>query len=157
MRLSARERADLYALIAPYEANETVQSMDAYVQHGSTSTLDHCRNVCEASWWITRRLRMRVNESALAVGALLHDFYLYDWHGSGWRHNYRHAELARRNAVSYFGADKATQAVIRNHMWPIGITHVPRTREAIIVSLADKYVTLHEVLLQRHGKRSACG
>ena len=149
MRLREEERAELDAVLAPYEADERVQSMGHFVQHGRVSTLEHCRSVCALSWWLCKRLHLKVNEQVLVAGALLHDFYLYDWHGAGWRHSYRHAERARRNAVEYFGIDARTQAVIRCHMWPIGITHIPRSREAVLVSIADKCVSLHETLFLR--------
>jgi len=157
MRLNEQERAQLNATIAPYVCDERVRSMEQYVQHGAVSTLDHCRSVAEVSWWIAQRLHVHVDANVLLGGALLHDFYLYDWHGAGWRHSYRHAERARRNAEAYFGVDKRTQHVIRSHMWPLGITHVPRTREAIIVSMADKIVSLHETLFQRRKAKRICG
>jgi len=156
MRLTAEEREQLEETLAPYEGDGDVRRMASYVQHGSVDTLSHCHSVAEVSWWLARRLHVEVDRTSLLTGALLHDFYLYDWHGAGWRHSYRHAERARRNAAAHFGVDERTQHVIRCHMWPIGLTHVPHTREALIVCLADKYVSLHETLLQRHGRRTVC-
>ena len=156
MHLTADERAQLEETIAPFVDDADVRRMATYVQHGSVDTLSHCRSVAEVSWWLACRLHMRVDREALLVGALLHDFYLYDWHGAGWRHSYRHAEHARRNAAAHFGVDEQTQRVIRCHMWPIGITHVPRTREAVIVCLADKYASLHETLFQRRRQYAIC-
>ena len=156
MRLTADERRQLEDTIAPYANDEDVLRMASYVQHGTVDTLSHCRSVAEVSWWLARRLHLKVNRTSLLVGALLHDFYLYDWHGAGWRHSYRHAECARRNAAAHFGIDERTQQVIRCHMWPISITHVPRTREAVLVCLSDKYVSLHETLLQRRKRRTVC-
>lgn len=157
MQLSKEERTELETILEPYAQDALVQSMAGFVQHGSVSTLDHCHNVCEVSWWMCRRLHLEADPQVLAVGALLHDFYLYDWHGAGWRHSYRHAERARRIAASHFGVDTRTQDVIRCHMWPFGITHVPRSREAVVVSLADKYVSLHETLFSRRKVRRICG
>lgn len=157
MRLSTEERATLEATLTPYVRNRLVQSMSSYVQHGVVNTLDHCRSVAEVSLWLARRLHLNVDTNALLVGACLHDFYLYDWHGAGWRHSYRHAARARENAVKYFDVDERTQQVIRCHMWPLGITHVPHSREAVIVCLADKYVSLHETLFQRNQRRRICG
>jgi uncharacterized protein len=107
-------------------------------------------NVARTSLWLSRKLHLNVDTQPMLVGALLHDFFLYDWHGAGWRHSYRHAERARRNAVAHFDVDEQTQHVIRGHMWPMGITHVPVTREAVLVNLSDKYNSLHETLFQRH-------
>ena len=156
MRLSEEERRTLNTVIAPLERDECVRSMEGFVQHGAVNTLEHCRNVAEVSWWLSRRLNLQVDPHTLLTGAMLHDFYLYDWHGSGWRHSYRHAERARKNATEHFGIDERTQHVIRCHMWPISITHVPHSREAIVVTLADKYVSLHETLFQRRRSRRVC-
>ena len=144
-------------ILAPYLGDARVRSMAGYVQHGVVSTLEHCHNVATVSWWASNRLRLRVDAESLLVGALLHDFYLYDWHGAGWRHSYLHAERARQNARRLFGVDKHTQEVIRSHMWPLGITPPPRSREAVIVCLSDKYVSLHETLFQRRRRRCVCG
>jgi len=157
MRLQQQERAQMDAILAPYADDPRVLSMASYTQHGVVSTLDHCRSVAEVSWWISKRLHVPVDERPLLTGAFLHDFYLYDWHGSGWQHSYRHAPRACKNASKAFGVDKHTQAIIRSHMWPIGITHPPRTREAVIVCLADKLVSLHETLFQRKRRRRICG
>lgn len=156
MRLTADEREQLEATLAPYEGDSEVRRMASFVQHGSVDTLSHCRSVAEVSWWLAHRLHANVDRTSLLVGALLHDFYLYDWHGAGWRHSYRHAECARRNAAQRFDVDRHTQQVIRCHMWPISITHVPSTREALLVCIADKYVSLHETLFQRHRRRTVC-
>ena len=157
MRLTEAERAQVNTVLARFWDDSRVQSMAGYTQHGLVSTLDHCTSVAQVSWWLARRLHVRVDSHALLAGAFLHDFYLYDWHGSGWQHSYKHAGRARKNACEVFGVDKHTQAIIRSHMWPLGIAHPPRSREALLVCLADKYVSLHETLLQRKRRRPICG
>ena len=150
MRLTKEDQQALNTTLAPYLSDDTVQQMASYTQHGTVSTLAHCMNVARTSLWLSRKLHLDVDTQTMLVGALLHDFFLYDWHGAGWRHSYRHAESARRNAVAHFDVDEQTQHVIRCHMWPMGITHVPVTREAILVNLSDKYNSLYETLFQRH-------
>ena len=153
MHLTNNEEQTLASTLAPYEGTEVVQQMETYTQHGTVSTLEHCKSVARLSLWFCRRLHLRVNTNALLVGALLHDFYMYDWHGSGWTHSYLHPERARVNAVAQFDVDEPTQHVIRCHMWPLGITHVPRTKEAIVVNIADKIVSLRETLLMRRERK----
>ena len=41
-------------------------------------------------------------------------------------------------------------------MWPIGITRPPRTREAVVLCIADKYCALLETLLLRKEAKSLC-
>lgn len=130
-----------------------VQEMKRYIQHGRVTTYEHCRRVTGLSLKIDRRLHLHSDLPTLVRGAMLHDFYLYDWHSEdngehNW-HGYIHAERARKNAEKYFGADEKVQQVIYSHMWPLNLTRVPRSREAWIVCLADKYVSLRETLLER--------
>ena len=49
-------------------------------QHGTTTVMRHCVNVAAASQRLARVLRLRVDKQALIRGALLHDYFLYDWH-----------------------------------------------------------------------------
>lgn len=129
-----------------------VRQMRRYRQHGDVSTFDHCRNVAELSVRINRRFRLRADEAALARGAMLHDFYLYDWHisdPSHRLHGFRHPEWAVRNAVRRFGVGETEQRIIRSHMWPLTLTKLPQCREAWIVCLADKCCAITETLFRK--------
>lgn len=134
-------------------ADERVREMKNYTQHGKISTYDHCKKVAEVSCGMNRKLHLHADPDVLIRGAVLHDFYLYDWHekdgGSHDWHGFIHAERARQNAEQQFHAGKEVQHVIRSHMWPLNITRVPRSREAWIVCLSDKWVSLYETLLRR--------
>ena len=74
MNLSEAERSCLRAILARYESEPEVQQMRSYIQHGAVTTYDHCKNVARVSFWLNRRLNLGADETALAVGALLHDF-----------------------------------------------------------------------------------
>ena len=54
--------------------------MKAYIQHGNVTTYDHSVLVAYYSCMLAYKLRLRLDEQALIKGALLHDYYLYDWH-----------------------------------------------------------------------------
>lgn len=156
MKLTADEIRELDELLENLYADERVQSMNGFVQHGAVSTYAHCRNVTDASFWINRHLGFGADERTLATAALLHDFYLYDWHGSGWRHSYQHPLRASRNAQEHFGVDERVTSAIESHMWPIGISRPPRTREAVVICLADKYCALIETLRCRREAKPLC-
>lgn len=133
--------------------DERVAEMKRFVQHGSITTYDHCRNVASISQRINRGLRLKANEDTLLKGAMLHDYFLYDWHDNprdhnGW-HGTAHAGVACRNAEKDFDIDSQTAHVIRSHMWPLNITSVPRSREAWIVCIADKLVSAQETIRHR--------
>jgi uncharacterized protein len=153
MRLTPEEEAHIRAVLGHYIQDSKVQEMKQYIQHGAVSTYDHCKSVVRLSFWLNKHLHLNSNEKDLLLGALLHDFYLYDWHDTTetWHrlHGYRHPEFARRNAVRRFQIDENVQKIIQSHMWPLTITKVPTTKEAVIVCLADKYVSSVETIGKR--------
>lgn len=150
--LTEQERVEADGILAPLLADGAVQSMRQYRQHGRVSTYEHCLAVAYKSLEIVRRRRLTVDERALLYGAFLHDFYLYDWHerdaSHAW-HGFHHAQRACKNAVAHFGIGEREQGIIASHMWPLNVTRVPRSVEAWVVTLADKWVSLSETLHRR--------
>lgn len=82
MQLSELERERLAAILEKYDRHPEVQRMREFIQHGDVTTYQHCKNVVLVSFWLNRRFHLGADETSLAVGAFLHDFYLYDWHTS---------------------------------------------------------------------------
>lgn len=120
------------------------------VQHGQVSTWEHCVRVAHASLAMARALRLRVSERELVRSALLHDYFLYDWHEPGHvGHATQHPVFALRNAHEDFDLSPLEENVIASHMWPLPPTRVPRSREAVLVCVADKWCSLAETLLMR--------
>lgn len=78
MQLSDTERQRLTAILAQYDQHPEVQRMREFIQHGDVTTYQHCKNVVLVSFWLNRRFHLGADETSLAVGAFLHDFYLYD-------------------------------------------------------------------------------
>ena len=60
--------------------NKKFLKMNRYIQHGNTSCLLHSIAVAYFSYRVSKILKLNVHEEELIRGALLHDFYLYDWH-----------------------------------------------------------------------------
>lgn len=91
---------------------------------------------------------------------MLHDFYLYQAWGNkeiGMRaHWFGHPGTALRNAEKKFKLTELEKNIIASHMWPLTFLHFPRSREAVLVSLADKICAFGEGVLQRtHLKNAA--
>lgn len=97
---------------------------------------------------------IHVDAKSLICGAFLHDFYLYDWHkadDSHHLHGFHHPAVALQNAREYFHPNSIEEDIIVNHMWPLTLTKIPRSCEAIIVCLVDKWCSVCETLrLKNH-------
>ena len=84
---------------------------------------------------------------SLIRGALLHDYFLYDWREGtpGDRmHGFGHARIALKNAKHDYEIDKIQEDIIIKHMFPLNIKP-PRYRESVIVTIADKICATCEI------------
>lgn len=120
---------------------------DTFYQHGSTTVLEHSIQVAELSCRIARRLNWGVDYEVLMRGALLHDYFLYDWHeqddGRHRLHGFTHPYMALRNAMEDFDLTEKEMDIIRHHMFPL-VPVPPHCREAWIVCIADKLCASRE-------------
>ena len=125
--------------------------MSEYIQHGTITTYIHCFNVAVISYVIATKFKIpNVCMQELLVGAMLHDFFLYDWHDGRKRpeglHGFNHPTTALTNANKFFNLSRREQNIIQSHMFPMTITKVPKTREAVIVCIADKVCATQETI-----------
>lgn len=129
-------------------SSEGMQKEKAFVHHGKISCFSHSYAVAIMSVKLAKWLRIRVNLRSLIRGALLHDYFLYDWHktdnGNG-LHGFSHAKTALRNALKDFVLNDIEKDIIIKHMFPLNVSP-PKYRESIIVMLADKICTVSEVI-----------
>ena len=148
-----KEHRQMMEILSEIESERIVQEMKQYTQHGKISTYENCKNVAKLSYRIDRRLFLHSDLRVLLTGAMLHDFYLYDWHsedeGMHNLHGFTHAETACINAQKYFNIDTKTSQVIYCHMWPLNPRRVPKSKEGWIVCFADKCISLYETLFMR--------
>jgi uncharacterized protein len=131
------------------------QRTSGFVQHGKVSVRKHSMNVAMAALTISRFLPFKMKERDIVRGALLHDYFLYDWHKTKIRpkhilqfyklHGFSHPQTALRNARKDFRLTETEQEIIKKHMWPLTVKP-PMCREAWVVTLADKYCSLLETL-----------
>ena len=161
MKITPQEQVQLDFMLARFRNNSRVQEMRNYIQHGTISTYEHCESVTELAFLLNRRLRLGADERILVTGAFLHDFYLYDWHaydgGTHRLHGFFHPGKAMNNARKVFKITDREAEIIKNHMWPLTITRIPRTREAWIVCMADKYISAMETICERKENKRKCG
>ncbi len=144
--LSANDQAYFWECAKDILASEDVQRMKTFIQHGNVSCYEHSLCVAYGSFCLCRRLHLRVDTRSLIRGALLHDFFLYDWHTNGMKnglHGFTHPKTALRNAQKQFCLNKKEQDIIVKHMWPLTVIP-PRCKEGYIVCLLDKYCSVRE-------------
>lgn len=128
--------------------SERVRSMDQYTQHGDTSCLIHSMAVAYYSLLLADVLHLSCNRDSLVRGALLHDYFLYDWHekdASHRLHGFTHPGRALRNARKDYGLNAIECDIIARHMFPL-VPLPPRGREAVLVCLVDKVCSLYETV-----------
>lgn len=136
--------------------SENFQSTKNYIQHGSMSVHEHCINVAMVSLAIRDKLEIECHSRDLVRGALLHDYFLYDWHksdkvNSHRLHGFFHPSRALHNARKEFVINARQTDIIIKHMWPLTVIP-PMCREAWIVTMADKYCSTMETLHIQKGK-----
>lgn len=136
-------------------SHEHMQIEKRALQHGSVTTFEHSVLVACMSVRIADRLRLwkHVNLRALVRAALLHDYFLYDWHeydgGTHRLHGFRHPYTAERNARADFELDDIVSNSIRTHMFPL--TPIPpKYLEGAIVNIADTVCAIKETLGSRN-------
>lgn len=124
--------------------------MKAFIQHGRVTTYDHCKAVARMSLRIAHFLPFHFNLRSLTRGAFLHDYYLYDWHTHNDQlHGYHHPAIAVRNAKRDFQIGPEEERIILSHMWPLTLRTFPSSREAVVVSMADKIISMKETILRK--------
>ena len=141
-------------------AHPSFQQLRAFEHHGvNNSVYDHSVAVAEAACGLAHLMCLSESETASVVrGALLHDFFGYDWHGERFRrylshfsgirrithmHGFIHGHIAADRARHMFGLSARECEAIARHMFPLAA--MPRTRIAWIVTLADKAVASKEM------------
>ena len=154
MILSELERQELENLYQDFLNNEKILKMKDIPMHRGSNCYIHSFKVAKLA--IKRALRHKVVDlKAVLVGAILHDYYLYDWRvdkDKKMRHLKDHPYIAIKNAEEDFDIDESIKKIIRSHMWPINIKDFPSSKEARIVTLADKAIAFSEAMSSKKYK-----
>ena len=136
--------------------SENFKVTKKYVQHGTMSVYKHCVNVARLSLILNRKFRLNCQERDLVRGALLHDYFLYDWHDKEHikihrLHGFYHPGIALENAGKEYDLTPREKDIIHKHMFPLTAVP-PLCREAWIVTIADKYCSFLETTHLIRGK-----
>ncbi len=154
-RLSEEDYIRFKSIAAPIAHDPRVMRMQEYIQHGQVTTYDHCINVARTAFWLNCHFHLGADEHKLVRAALLHDYFLYDWHDKGDHlHGYHHPAIASSNAREDFELTYAEQKMIESHMWPLTLFHIPTSRGGWILMLVDKLCSSGEIINDRYSKIS---
>ncbi len=139
--------AEYLACVRDILDHPVFQSMDRFLQHGSTTCKIHSIQVSYMTYCICRKRGFDYWQGARA--GLLHDLFLYDWHTHAKEtgehfHGYTHPRAAMNNAVRYFQVSEKEKDMILRHMWPLTLIP-PKSPEGFVLLLADKYCSMAEV------------
>lgn len=119
-----------------------------FIQHANVSTYEHSIGVATMSLTLAAIFRVKVDKVSLVRGALLHDFFLYDWHDKTAMpkaHAYLHPLIAFDNAKKEFKLNAIEKNIIQAHMFPLSIV-MPKYKESWIVVMADKICAMNEIV-----------
>lgn len=139
-------------------SSANMQLEKEFIQHGSVTVFEHSMAVACMCLLLAGWLRLKVDERALVRGALLHDYFLYDWHvpdKSHRLHGFIHARRALKNAQRDFHLGEIEKNMIESHMFPLNLC-LPRYRESVILCIADKICATQETV-GRRAESKTCG
>ena len=118
-----------------------------FVQHGDCSVFEHSVGVAKECVKRAYKSKESVDMRSLVRGALLHDYFLYDWHipdKSRPMHGRYHPRAACKNAEEDFKLTDIERDIIKKHMFPLTLTP-PKYRESVLVCLVDKVCSVYEI------------
>ncbi len=154
MVLTETEKQELEYLYQSLYSDEKVRRMYNIPMHRGSNCFIHSFKVAKLA--IKRALRhKKVDLKALLYAAIFHDYYLYDWRrdrSKKKKHGRNHPFLAAKQAKDDFDIPKESIDIIHSHMWPLNFKKLPKTKEARILTLADKAIATGEALTSKKHK-----
>ena len=117
------------------------KAMKKYRHHVKGNLYRHCLKVAYLCFLHHKRFMMKTDIKEFVIGALLHDYYLYDLHGGGDKqrfHWFKHPKKALENALKrYPGLTEIQRDMISRHMFPLTLIP-PKTKAGWLICFYDK-------------------
>ena len=139
-------------IITAAAADSRLSKTAFFIQHGNTSCLLHCIAVAYYCYRLAERFKaLKGHENELVRGALLHDYFLYDWHIPDKNrplHGRYHPSAALKNAEEDFELSDMERDIIKKHMFPLTLTP-PAYKESLLVCLVDKACSIYEIFSRK--------
>ena len=151
--LNHEELDKFFSILRDISSNSRFRDCEKFIQHGNTTVKKHCIRVAATAYFIALKLGIHVNERELIRGALLHDYFMYDWHDRRFHngiHGFTHPKTALKVALKDFTLSTREQNMILHHMFPLTF-NAPRSKEARLLCIADKICAWGETVDGRLG------
>ena len=154
MEISEERKQELEEIYQLFLKDEKILKMKEISMHRGSNCYIHSFKVAKLA--IKRALRHKKGDLyVILLGSILHDYYLYDWRIERDKmksHMASHPYIAAKNAVRDFNIPEKVVKVIESHMWPVNISDFPKTKEARIISNADKAIYIKEIVCSKRYK-----
>lgn len=146
--ISQKEYDEFKEIIEKIVANDSFKKMKNIKQHRFSTCYEHSLNVACKCFVYAKKKEWNIDVYSLVRGALLHDFYLYDWRENKKKHlnhTYVHPKVALDNAIREFGElNNIEKDIILTHMWPLTFFKFPKYKESFLVCFSDKICAIKE-------------
>ena len=147
---------EFYQLIRDVIKTEEFVGMKGCKHHVKGSVYDHSIKVAYLCYKHHKRHRMGIDLCEFVIGALLHDFYLYDWHDrlpAHRMHIFTHQKCSLENALRrYPDLTAAQQDMIGRHMFPL-VPLPPKTKAGWLICYYDKLAALSDYFGENKWKK----
>ena len=151
-KLSAKEKAFFWEEVRQVCSSSRMNKSRTFYQHGKINIYVHSLREAYICYYWVKKYHLHVDEKALIRGALLHDYFLYDWHDKEHEHKrphgFFHPSAALCNAKQDFILTRKEENIIQRHMFPLTLIP-PGCKEAWLVCMADKVCSTRETVRER--------
>jgi uncharacterized protein len=151
-----RIRNDLDTYGSDVLRSEEMKKAFEQTHHQKSTVAEHTVRVAMSSVMICyalRKLHIRTNIPAVVVGSLCHDLGIIgrDEKYSSDKECHREHPKDSVNVAKEIVSDlpEETEEIIERHMWPMGNSKAPRSLEGAVVSVADKYTAVKDLVKGR--------
>lgn len=146
-RMKDQEEREFNELIRDIIETDEFIGMKNYRHHVKGNVYDHSIKVARMCYRHCKRYGTDVDVREVVRGALLHDFYLYDWHDKHplhRRHGTQHPRRALTNARRlYPDLSETERDIILHHMFPL-TRAFPRSKGGRLVCFYDKIAAISD-------------
>ena len=148
-----RIRNDLNRYGSDVLQSEEMKKAFEQTHHQWATVGEHTMRVATTSVLICyalRKLHFKVNIPSVVVGSLCHDLGIlgrsekYSSDRECHREHARDSVMVARELVN--DLSEKTEDIIERHMWPAGKSKMPNSIEGAVVSLADKYNAVKDIV-----------